>query len=242
MSVKPKPKILILDIETKPALSYHWRMFKENIGIGQVKEAGGVICFGAKWFGERPTFGYSVWEHGKQAMLEAAHSLISEADAVVTKNGDKFDIPHLMTEFITAGMAPPPPTTSIDLEKTLRYKFRFLSNKLDFVVQHLEVGKKVEHEGFKLWRKVMDGDEKAQKRMMRYCLGDVRITDKLYRKMRPYITNHPHLGEIGKRECGACGSDHVHVSKWRRTKAMRIQQLHCQNCGSYFDGIRQKVT
>lgn len=241
MTEEVKPKILVIDIETRPALSYHWRMFKENIGIDQVKEAGSILCFCAKYVGEPEMYSFSEWEHTERGMLEAAHALLSEADAVVTKNGNKFDLPWFNSQFLKHKMPPPPPLTSIDLETTLRHKFRFQSNKLDFVTQYLEIGKKVEHEGFKLWRKVMDGDEVAQRKMLRYCAGDVRITERLYKRMRPYITNHPHMGFTPKKACGACGSHHVHVSKWRRTKAFRIQQLHCQTCGSYFDGIRQKV-
>lgn len=237
----PTPKILTIDIETKPSLSYHWRMFKENISIDQVKEPAGILCFSAKWFGQSAMFTFSEWEHGEKEMLAQAHALLTEADAVITKNGDKFDIPWLMSEFLKHDMPPPPPLTSIDLEKTLRHKFRFQSNKLDYVTQYLEIGKKLEHEGFRLWRKVMDGDEVARRKMLRYCARDVRITERLYKRMRPYITNHPHMGFTPKTACGSCGSDHVHVSKYRRTKAFRIQQMHCQSCGSYFDGARQKV-
>lgn len=237
-----QPKMLVLDIETRPALSYHWGLFKVNIGIEQIKEPDGILCFAAKWVGKPEVFAFSDWEHGQKAMLTAARDLITEADALITKNGERFDLPWLMREFLKHDIAPPPPTTHIDLEKTARKNMRFLSNKLDWIVQYLGVGKKVDHEGFKLWRKVMDGNPIAQRKMIRYCKGDVRVTDRLYHKMRAFIPNHPHMGFTPKKQCGACGSHHVHVSKWRRTKAMRIQQLHCQSCGSYFDGIRQKVT
>jgi hypothetical protein len=46
------------------------------------------------------------------------------------------------------------------LEKVAKAHFRFLSNKLDYIVQYLGIGKKVEHEGFGLWRKVMAGRRK----------------------------------------------------------------------------------
>lgn len=234
-------KILVIDIETEPALSYHWGMFRQNIAPVQVKKDPAILCFAAKWFGQSEIFDYSVWNDGRIEMLTKARELLSEADAVVTKNGDSFDLAWFNTEWAKYDIPALPKLTSIDLEKTIRYKFRFLSNKLEYVAPYLGVGKKVKHEGFELWIKVMNGDEVAQRKMLRYCRGDVRVTDGLYRKIRPFITNHPHMGNIPGRYCGACGSSHVHVSKYRRTKTMRIQQLHCQNCGSYFDGTREKV-
>jgi len=234
-------KILVFDIETAPAEFYGWGMYNQNFGIEQVKKPGYMLCFAAKWIGKSEVLSYSIWEHGQEAMLRAARDLIEEADAFVTKNGERFDIPTLNNELALLDIPPPPPTTHIDLEKVVRKNFRFLCNKLDFIARYFGVGAKVQHEGFILWRKCLEGNEVARRKMVRYCKGDVRITERVYKKVRAFFPNHPHMGETPGRQCGACGSKHVHVSKWRRTRTMRIQQLHCQSCGSYFDGIRQKV-
>lgn len=237
---KTTPKILVLDIETKPILAYVWRMFDEVNSLDKLVDTGGLLCFAARWLGTKEVTFYSEWEHGRARMLKAIHALITEADAVLTYNGDKFDLPMLMAEFATDDMEAPPPTTSIDVYKTTK-TMGFVSKKLDFVAQALGVGKKVAHEGMPLWTKVLAGDAAAQEKMKEYNIGDIDILEGVYLKIRSFIKNHPHMGFTPKRECGACGSPKVHVSKWRRTKAMRIQQLHCQDCGSYFDGIRQKV-
>jgi hypothetical protein len=237
---KTTPKILVLDIETKPLIAYVWRMYEEVNSIDKLIDTGGLLCFAAKWLGKNKTFFYSEWEHGPTAMAKAAHALLAEADAVITYNGDRFDLPKLQAEFAVQELGTPPPLTSIDVYKTTK-NMGFVSKKLDFVAQALGCGKKVEHEGLGLWIKVLAGEEKARKKMRKYNIGDVTLLEKVYLKVRPFIKNHPHMGFTPKRECGACGSSRVHVSKWRRTKAMRIQQLHCQDCGSFFDGIRQKV-
>lgn len=237
-----KPRLLVVDIETAPAQSYHWGMFKQNIGINQVIKPGYILCWAAKWLGEPEIITMSLWEHGQYNMLKSLRDLIHEADAIITKNGIRFDLPTINNELALLNIHPPAPTTHIDLEPIVRKNFRFLSNKLDFIAQYLGVGAKVKHEGFELWEKVINGDPIAQRKMLRYNKGDVRITERVYKKIRAFIPNHPHMGFTPKKQCGACGSHHVHVSKWRRTKAMRIQQLHCQTCGSYFDGIRQKVS
>lgn len=232
-------KILVLDIETKPATAYVWRTFKENIGYEQVIEPGGMICFAAKWVDNPDVMFYSEWTHSRSEMLKAAHELISNADAVVTYNGDKFDLPKLKGEFLLDGLPPPPPTTSIDVIKHIR-KMGFLLNRLAFIGPLLRVGGKVKHEGFELWAKVMDGDSAARIKMEKYNRQDVVLLEKLYKKIKPYITNHPHLGEH-KRECGSCGSDNVHSRGYRRTKSFKIQKLQCQACGSWQDGKKEGI-
>lgn len=233
-------KILVLDIETRPALAYVWRTFKENVGYEQVVEPGGMICFAAKFVGNPEIHFYSNWTHSHHEMVAAAHALLEEADAVVTYNGDKFDLPKLHGEFILDGLNPPAPVTSIDVVKTIR-KLGLLMNRLAFIGPLLRVGQKVKHEGFELWAKVLEGDEKAREKMQKYNIQDVVLLEKLYKKVRPYIKNHPHLG-TEKRECGACGSNNVHSRGYRRTRAFKIQRLQCQKCGSWQDGKREKVT
>lgn len=235
------PRILVLDIETKPALAYTWRFFDVTIGLEQVVDHGGILCVGAKWIGEKTAMFASEWEHGHEGMLKRVHKWLQEADAVVTYNGDSFDLAKLNGEFLLYRLPPVGPTTSIDLYKTVR-KMGFTSKKLDFIGPALAIGKKVKHEGFSLWRKVLDGDDKAQLRMTRYCLQDVSLTEKLYKTIRPYIKNHPHLGTTKGTACGACGGHRLHSRGYRRTKAFRIQRLQCQSCGAWSDGSRTKMT
>lgn len=237
-----KPKILVIDIETKPAKGYFWGLWDQNIGLNQIEDEGGILCFAAKYVGEPEVFFYSDWEHGQAEMIRQAHRLLSECDAVVTYNGDKFDIPSLMVQFLAQGLKMPPPLTSIDLYKFVKSKLKLLSNKLAFVGTYFKIGAKIKNEGFGLWLKVMAGDPRAQQRMQRYCIGDIKLTEKAYKKFRPFMLNHPHLGDIGSTACGACGSKHVQSRGYRRTKSFRIQRIQCQTCGSWQDGKRQKVT
>lgn len=234
-------KILILDIETRPAQAYIWRAYGEqNVGVEQIIDAGSIICVGYKWLGQKETRLVSEWEHGQQAMLREIWEAMDEADAVITYNGDKFDLPKLQGEFLLAGLGPTPPVTSIDVVKAVR-KFGYFVNRLAFIGPFLGVGAKVKHEGFDLWVKVMEGNEPAQRRMARYCKQDVKLLEKLYLKVRPFIRNHPHMGKVAGHECGACGSTHVQSRGYRRTRSFRIQRLQCQACGSWQDGKREKV-
>lgn len=227
-------------METKPALAYVWGLWDQNIGLNQLVHASAPICFAAKFVGEKEIYFASDWSDGHEAMIQKAHDLLSECDAVVTYNGDGFDLKKFRGEFVLAGLNPPPPLTSIDLLKSVK-KLGFQSNKLAFIGPMLNIGKKVKNEGFDLWTAVIRGDKKAEKRMEKYCIGDVTLTEKLYTFLLPYIFNHPHLGEKGGNSCGACGSDHLQSRGFRRTKSFKIQRLQCQHCGSWQDGTRTKI-
>ena len=233
-------KILILDIETKPSVAYVWRAWDENINPEQVIDRGGLLCFAAKWIGEKDIIFYSEWGSGRKVMIDAIHALLEEADAVVTFNGDKFDLPKLMGEFLLEGLPPPAPVTSIDVIKSIK-KLGLLMNRLAYVGPLLGVGGKMKHEGFGLWSSVLTGDEKARERMKKYNIKDIIILEKLYKRIKPYIKNHPHLGTT-KHECGACGSNKTQSRGYRRTKFFRIQRIQCMNCGSWSEGTRTKIT
>lgn len=236
-------KILIFDIETKPAMSYHWRMFKENISVDQNIDPGGILCVGYQWLGEQEVYTLAEWELGEEEMLRKTHALIMEADAIVGKNSIRFDLPHLQTWFLKYDLDPLPRLTHIDLEKAARYKFKFLSNKLDFITQFLGIGSKLDHEGFNLWKKVMEGDEQARHTMLEYCAHDVRITTELYERMKGWITDHPAVRAVGRMACPTCGEHKTQSRGKRYTACFEIERYQCTNptCRRWFDGKRTKV-
>lgn len=233
-------KILVIDMETKPAMAYVWSLWDQNISLSQLIAPSAPICFSAKFVGEKEIYFASDWGDGHSGMIKRAHELITESDAVVTYNGDGFDLKKFRGEFLLEGLTPPPPTTSIDLLKSVK-KLGFQSNKLAYIGPFLKIGEKIKNEGFDLWAKVMEGDPAAQKRMEKYCIGDIVLTEKLYKKLLPYIANHPHLGEAGVGGCGACDSFALQKRGFRRTKSYLIQRLQCQDCGSWQDGVRKKA-
>lgn len=235
-----KPRLLFFDIEWSPATAYVWRVYDENVSPDQLIDPGGLLCWSAVWGDTGEVIFASEWDDGHQQMVEKLYTLFLEADAVVTYNGDKYDIPKAMGEFLLAGLDPPPPPTSIDLLKAVK-KFGYVMNRLAYIGPLLQAGKKIPHEGFRLWSAVLEGNPAAQKRMKKYCIQDTKILIKLYKKIKPYIRNHPHMGTQGSNDCGACGSHNVQKRGYRRTKAFLIQRLQCQDCGSWSDGKRSKV-
>jgi hypothetical protein len=231
------PKILLLDIETAPGTAYVWGLFDENIPLERLITPGRIICWAAKWYrGEMHTAD----ERGnRKAMLKALHALLSEADAVVTYNGDRFDIPKVNGEFLAAGLPPVQPTPSIDLFRTTK-QMGYQSAKLQFVSGHLGIGQKVETGGFELWKGVMDGDEKSWARMIRYNRHDVVLLERLYKRILPYIKTHPAL-HAGHGVCPACGHKKLHRRGARQTRVFSIDRLHCPKCNSWSSGDRRRL-
>ena len=232
-------KLLVCDIEWSPAVAYVWKMWDENISPDQLIDPGGLLCFSWHWIGDKE-FGFmSEWTDGKQAMAVKLRELLDEADGVITYNGNKYDLPKIRGHLMLEGLPPFAPPTSIDLIKTVK-SLGFVMNRLAYIAPLLGVGQKMKHEGFQLWRSVLEGDHKAQARMQRYCIQDVRVTARLYKHVLPFITDHPHLGD-NKSACGACGSDKIQLRGFRRTKYFKVQRLQCQDCGAWSTGKRTKV-
>jgi hypothetical protein len=236
-----KAKILALDIETKPAIAYIWNTQTDFISIDKIIDPGGVLCVGAKWVGERGVTFLSEWEHGSKDMLQGILDLLEEADAVISYNGKRFDLPKLRGEFILHGLQPPPPVTHIDVWQTTK-SLGYISSKLAFIGPYLKIGKKVDHEGFDLWKKVLAGDEAARARMQKYCMKDVTLLEQVYNRLKPFITNHPNLSkQEGNSHCHSCGSKKLQKRGYRYTKLLRIQRHKCNSCGSWQDGKREKL-
>jgi hypothetical protein len=236
-------RILHLDVETSPNVGHVWSLFEANISLVQLLVPTRIICVAAKWDGQRGIhfFRVQVDEHGnvdpksRRAMLAGIHKLMSEADAICTFNGDKFDLPKLAGEFLLEGLAPPPPARSIDLYKTAK-KLGFPSAKLAYVADALGVGSKVKHEGHSLWRSCMQGDEKAWARMEAYNKGDVRLQERVYRKLRPLIKNHPNHAlyvDSDRPCCPNCGGTRLKSNGLRRTAAQVYRRYLCLKCGAW---------
>jgi hypothetical protein len=235
-----KPKILFLDIEWRPTKALVWDAWKVNIYPDQIIEHGGLLCVGMKWAGERKVTLLSDWEHGHEEMVRQTHGILSSADAVVTYNGDRFDLPKLHGEFVLADLPPPPPLTSIDVIKTVK-KLGYFMNRLGFIGPFLGLGSKMENEGINLWKKVDAGDADAQRRMAKYCKKDVTLLEALYNKVRPYVKNHPHLHNLTPYECGACGSSNTQRRGYNYSKYYKTQRVQCNDCGHWSQGTRTKI-
>jgi hypothetical protein len=228
------PRILMIDIETAPNLVYTWGLWNQNIGINQIVEPCRMLCFVAKWLGEPEIMFHSELD-GRSAMLDAAHDLLDQADVVVHYYGSRFDVPHLYREFLQSGMTPPSPFKQVDLKNAVAKRFKFPSNKLQFISQAIGLSGKEETGGFDLWRGCMAGEAASWKTMRKYNERDVTLLEEVYETLLPWIPNvaHRHLYNATG-ECPACGADKVKPAGLYRTPLSVFQQYRCDGCGSFF--------
>ncbi len=236
MTDKKSFKLLYLDIETCPNLAYVWGLWNENIPLDRIIQEGGMLCWAAKWEGQREVMSASVHEEGVDEMMLAMYALLNEADAVVTYNGDRFDLPHINRLFLLAGLPPPAPYKKIDLLKTVRQQFKFASNKLDFVCKQLELGTKKDNRGFKTWVGCIAGEDSAWDTMIKYNKHDVVLTQKLYKKLKPWIKTHPNVAlyvDVDKPVCPCCGSKKVHHRGTAKTNTGVYRRFRCSSCGTW---------
>lgn len=232
---------LVLDIETAPILADVWSLWNNNVSLSQIRDPGGILSFASMWLGEDEVMFFSDHGVGHKEMLRVAHMQLEAADAVVTWNGDKFDLPILNSEFIQAGLKPPAPYASIDLLKTAKRRFRFPSNKLQYVSTALGFKGKVSHEGHELWVKCMNGDEDAWRLMEEYNKQDVLLTGDLYWKFQPWIVGHPSRAALlDSHVCTKCGSEHLQKRGFMLTGQSRYQRYQCQSCGAWSRSTRRE--
>jgi hypothetical protein len=119
------------------------------------------------------------------------------------------------------------------------------------VAEHFNLGQKEEHEGFGLWVKtachdprihafypdISDTDIKdAWERMRTYNVNDVILTEKLYRRILPWITTHPSYASFARSEvpmCPNCGSEGLADKGWHYARTRRYARYQCKHCGKW---------
>lgn len=229
-------RVLLLDLETSPNTVHCWGLRQQDISLNQIMESSYVLCWAAKWLGEKKVLFDSVHKSTAKKMLRGIHDLLGGADTVIHYNGTKFDIPTLNKEFILHGMVQPAPYKQMDLLRVARGQFKFASNRLDYVAQALGVGRKTRHEGHELWVKCMNNDPTAWKKMERYNKNDVVIMEKVYYKLRPWMKGHTNWGLYTEKStsCPRCGGmEHVRQG-FAYTSSGKYQQYQCKKCSGWF--------
>lgn len=238
---KDGPKILALDIETSPIISYTWGLFDQNVALNQIKEDWSVLAWCAKWVGENRVV-YMDQRYAKNVrddkeILKKIWSLLDAADIVLTQNGKSFDIKKLNARFIINGMKPPSSFKQIDTLRLAKKVFGFTSNKLEYMSSTLGLKYKKlkvkKFPGFELWAECLKGNSEAWNEMKQYNIHDVLALEELYKKLIPWETsvNFNLYNRDNITRC-TCGSSNFQKNGYFYSASGKFQRYRCGDCGS----------
>jgi DNA polymerase III epsilon subunit-like protein len=237
------PRVLVIDIETSPIISYTWGLWDQNVALNQIKEDWFILAVAAKWLGD-PAKDIIYVDQSKEKdmsndskLLKVIWKLMDESDIILTQNGKKFDIKKLNARFILNGFQPPSASKQIDTLVLAKKYFGFTSNKLEYMTNKLctKYKKLTNHKfsGFRLWSECLAGNKEAWKVMKKYNCYDILSLEELYTKLIPWDNsiNFNVYSDDLTNSC-KCGSDEVMKNGYAYTSTGKFQRYRCSNCGS----------
>lgn len=228
--LRQKPRILFYDIETSPHLVYAYDLYKPVIRPDQIVEPSRLLCWAGKWMGSRRVFCFD--ERDRPEMLQALWDALNEADIVVGYNHAGFDNKHVRRELALAGFPPPSPWQDVDLLRENRRLFKFASNRLGYVTDCLDLPTKLTTSPG-LWRRVLEGDDRAWRDFRKYNKQDVVATEALARFLWKFL-RLPHVGLWSDDlvSCPSCGGRVLEPAGKAYTKTAVYPRLLC-SCGAW---------
>lgn len=249
-----KPRIIVWDLETLTDLKRVMGVFpglSAYPGLTLKASINSIICFGYKVLGEKKAHCISAWDYPKRwkkdvnddyDIVRASYEVLKDADGIVTHNGKRFDFKFLNSRLVKYGLKPLHKVPHIDTCSVAKSNLFLFNNRLNTVAKHLGCETKMENGGWELWERVLRREVKAQKTMAAYCKQDVRVTEEVFLKLRPFANSIPNYNLFvnGKQEkvndgrgvCPSCGSEHINKFGLKRTKTRAYQRYQCQDCGA----------
>jgi len=245
-----KLKILILDIENAPMLSFSWGLWQQNIQDSMRVEGNRsyMMTVAAKWYGEDEIFYFETRTEDDSKVIRQIMELVDEADLIVGHNAKQFDMKKLNAYALLNGLTPPSPYRVIDTMLIAKKECAFERNTLKYLSGALCKHTKSEHgkfTGFELWSECMKGNEEAWAEMKHYNIQDVLVTEELYEILRPWAKGHPSVVVGSKshtKRCTSCGSGALVPAGYSHTNVSQFKRYKCEDCGSYSRGRSNQLT
>jgi DNA polymerase elongation subunit (family B) len=236
------PKVLVFDIETSKILAAIWAPGKQYVRPNQIRRDWALMCWAAKWLGEKEIFSMDNRKNeitDDKKICLGLSEMLDEADIVITKNGQKFDIKKLVWRMMVHKIKPFSPVQHIDTERLIRGSAAPSSTKLEFLNEALELehqkSRHVKFPGDTLWDECEAGNKAAWDEMVKYNKKDVLATEDLYERIQPYSPQRVkfNLYRADSQYWCNCGSDDLVKKGFVYTKSGKFQQFRCKGCGSW---------
>lgn len=237
-------KIVLLDVETLPAVAATFSLYPESINHDNLLSDQSIICVCWKLLEKKAIYSTSILDDPKRfkkdvnddyVVMKKIREVLEDVDIAIGHNIKKFDIKKINARLIFHGLTPlPSGLIMLDTLTEVRKVASFLSNRLDYLGKHLTGGGKQETSRG-LWLRVLKGDKDAVKEMVTYCKRDVQVLEDVYLRLRPYMKNHPVVEpEFRQETCHKCGSDQLSKKMTRHTATgVKKQQVQCKICHGY---------
>lgn len=243
-------KILFLDTENSPNVSYTWGKYEQD--VIDFKKEWFMMSFAYRWMGEKKTKVKCLPDYGTFdndfGLISDLWDLLDEADVVVGHNIDRFDVRKINARLLFHGFKPPKPFKTVDTLKLARKHFMLNSNKLNDLAKYLNVGNKIDTGGFSLWLQCMSGDTAAWKKMCEYNRKDVDLLIGVYEELKIWHPTHPNINILNEnldencQHCPTCGSSNLQRRGTYVTKLSKAQRYQCQDCGAWSRGTLSRVS
>lgn len=243
-----KPKIVFLDIETlmipEETLS-RIPSYGAYPGRGFNGTVSSILCFGYKIKGEKTTKCINAWDYkgfagnpnNDKELCKAIAEILKDADAIVTQNGKRFDIPVINTRMAKHGL----PAISkniphIDTKVVFKSNYAAYDNKLDTIAKTFGCETKLENGGWGLWMDMYKNKPSSKRLMERYCKQDVNVLEQVFDKLLPVMKGLPNynlfVNNINTPVCPNCGNKKLHRHDTRTTRTGIYQRYLCKSCGT----------
>jgi len=240
-NLKTKRRRLFFDIETSPNIGLFWEAgYKKNITTDNIIRERAIICICYKWEDEKEVYALQ-WDakQNDKRMLEQFVKVANTANELVGHNGYKFDLAWIRTRCLFHGIDMFPNYQTIDTLKVARSKFRFQSNRLNYIAEFLGLGGKIKTE-FNLWKDILlNKDKVAMEKMIKYCKKDVSLLEEVYKLLGNHIAPKTHYGVVFGEdrgscpECGAGSEDLIKNNTVVTASGLTRIQYKCKVCNKF---------
>lgn len=229
------PKILFIDIETKPIIAHVWRLFDQNVGLNQIEQDWSILSYCAKWQHSDEIIyddlsGQRDFEDDSR-LLSGLWNLMDEAHFIVGQNSKRFDVKKINARLVLNGYPKPSTFRQIDTLEVAKQQFGFTSCRLEYMTDKLcTQHKKLSHKkfpGHTLWSECLKGNPEAWVEMREYNTNDVLSLQELYEILSSWDSKLPNFDVYI--------DDVLDMSVWEEAG------FHYTNLGKY-QKYRNKVT
>ncbi len=244
MEDKKKPNVLVYDIELLPLEAYVFRLGKQVVSAGQLKnpEVHKLICISYKYNKDKVK-SLSLLDYNEKQMLEEFDKLVKISDIVIGKNNAAFDDKFINTYRMMHNLKPMPEFigSTDDLQKQIKKYFRLPTSALDFVSNMFGYGGKSKME-MSDWTDLSKAIERKDKevivkkvtKFVNYCNKDVSDTFRAWERMEKHFKpKFNHSVHQADHVCVNCGSADVHANGKRQAGKTIYQQYFCKGHGGY---------